>query len=463
MFKSITISAVLVAAVLGYVMQLPKVEIPEHMTGHTVVMRDDLISEEEAAGLMQTMKTMKRLPSNTNDLKFYKTRNEHVGEAVPMTEKGGCKHPLMVPNVNRTHCILAGRMDIGKHYIVTGGTLGLKEKYENLVSRLQSFGAYNFDFVKYEWMAKVFEGRNFQDSAKSVCPPTQQYLDPFQFNFIVQVPGQTVATHIDGVYFWGASRFDVPQWLLAAMKFSGLFEKRFIHQVQVVGYIHEWTENRAGEFVFWNHPTDTTPVKLPPKRLAGSALDGSKIIHAATDYSENARAPLLDKSDENVLEYLGDDKWGILVNGDVKHRYTTDDLRISVVYRARCFDSKEDSDRYGNQPDEERLTLNDILEIFREDLRKKNKLPDAPTALDLALLIQDTYIKYPLPPTSLFPVNYCLVPRMFPWTAFVFVPLEIMMYFLRSLRVPVLKVVFGVAHVLIRSSFLGYILLQLIC
>ena len=36
-------------------------------------------------------------------------------------------------------------------------------------------------------------------------------LDPFQFNLIVQLPGQTVAAHLDGVYFWGATRFQLPQ------------------------------------------------------------------------------------------------------------------------------------------------------------------------------------------------------------------------------------------------------------
>jgi hypothetical protein len=74
-----------------------------------------------------------------------------------------------------------------------------------------------------------------------VCPAQKQVLDPFQFNFILQVPGQTVAAHIDGAYFWGATRFQYPQWLLAVMVFSGLFKEQFVDQVQVVGYLHDWT------------------------------------------------------------------------------------------------------------------------------------------------------------------------------------------------------------------------------
>jgi hypothetical protein len=48
---------------------------------------------------------------------------------------------------------------------------------------------------------------------------------------VVQVPGQTVATHVDGVYFWGATRREFPQWLLACMLFSNLFADTFINQV----------------------------------------------------------------------------------------------------------------------------------------------------------------------------------------------------------------------------------------
>jgi hypothetical protein len=49
----------------------------------------------------------------------------------------------------------------------------------------------------------------------------------------MQVPGQTVPLHVDGAYFWGATRFQMPQWLLAAMVFSGLFQDLFVDQVSV--------------------------------------------------------------------------------------------------------------------------------------------------------------------------------------------------------------------------------------
>ncbi len=91
--------------------------------------------------------------------------------------------------------------------------------------------------------------------------------------------------HILGVYFWGADRFIFPQWLLAAMQFSGLWNDRFIDQVQVVAYLHSWERpETGGEFVYWD--TDSLqPKSLNPVPRGGSAIDGSKTVHAAKVFS----------------------------------------------------------------------------------------------------------------------------------------------------------------------------------
>jgi hypothetical protein len=36
--------------------------------------------------------------------------------------------------------VLPGRIDVGRHYIRYGGVAALREKYEQIVSRVQSFG-----------------------------------------------------------------------------------------------------------------------------------------------------------------------------------------------------------------------------------------------------------------------------------------------------------------------------------
>lgn len=114
----------------------------------------------------------------------------------------------------------------------------------------------------------------------------------------VKIP--IVAVHLDAPYFWGASRFHFPQWLLVCMVFSDLFYDKFVHQVQVVGYLHKWTVGRdkavgnGGEFVFYKNPTDandtrpssikstTMPIGVAtPFPRSGTLVDGSKVLHAA--------------------------------------------------------------------------------------------------------------------------------------------------------------------------------------
>ena len=115
------------------------------------------------------------------------------------------------------------------------GPDAIREPYEKMLSRVSSFGRYMFEKVDdYPTVVDLFAQDKFQNAAKSICPSDKQFLDPFQFNFIMQVPGQTVATHIDGAYFWGATRKTVPQWLLACMVFSGLFKDKFVDQVSII-------------------------------------------------------------------------------------------------------------------------------------------------------------------------------------------------------------------------------------
>ena len=92
-------------------------------------------------------------------------------------------------------------MLLGKHFILSGGCDGIKESYDQMIHRVTSFGRYNFfhdGFAeKHPVIGELFQDEKFLKLGRDVCPKDKQYLDPFQFNFIVQIPGQTVATHLD--------------------------------------------------------------------------------------------------------------------------------------------------------------------------------------------------------------------------------------------------------------------------
>lgn len=424
---------IVLAVALGiafYLNNFNRAVIPKHLTDYTAFAEDDLIPEDIATELMGMMKEFAVFQSNVDQSKAqgFKPTYEHVGEAQDILPDGTCAHPLLFPEATKTKCILPQRVDIGKHYILTGGLDGVKEKVSDGIDRVSSFGRYTFisDIEKYPAVKNLFTSEKFQSAAKRVCPKNDSYLDTFQFNYIMQVPGQTVAMHLDSPYFWGASRFNFPQWLLVAMVFSNLFRDKFVDQIQVVGYLHKWKEvakSDGGEFVYYLNSGDIGTVS--PAYRSGTFVDGSKVLHAAKIYRPHVKAPHMPKDQDCALRYLGDEQWVVKCDDNIVGNYTTNDLRISIVYRARCFDNEEEARRYNefqNNPDNI-MKLENILETFKQDLvatkgRSRESL-DAMKPIDLAFLIMDTYIRYPLPPKELafFPWNYCAVPLLYPWTA----------------------------------------------
>lgn len=381
------------------------------------------------------------------DVKFYKALREDIGEAVPpiVTDDPdaplACPHRFLVPNVNRTACVLPGRIDIGRsvawqgtitskhifslpcssprHYILTGGLHGHRETHDRLVSRVLSFGRYIFNPADYPVIRDLFSRDNFQAAARAVCPADQQTLDPFQFNLIVQVPGQTVPLHIDAPYFWGASRFEFPQWLLAAMVFSNLFKDRFINQVQVVAYFHEWNDVdvRSGNFAYFPEGSKN-PKQLLARPRAGSIIDGSKTVHAADVYLPESKPPVLDQAKRNALELVDDEVggWKLTSENQTVRHYKDDELRWTVVYRARCFASEAERTRYHEST--ERISFEDIVGVFEQDLIKRGSLSKAGDALAMdrlqfALLLLDTYVAYPFG-DAVVPLNYCALTKVWP-------------------------------------------------
>lgn len=423
--RTVVLVAVAAAAGIDWLLRrAAEVRLPKHMEGHPAVFVPELFGADTQAELLALLASEGEIPSNTADLKFYKTLHEHIGEAQAPNAGGACDHPYLLPSGGQ--CVLPGRFDIARNFAVSGGVSGIKENLQTLFRRLMSFGIYLFD-LESDRLAVVrglFESKVFADAALAVCPPDQQFLDPFQFNFIVQVPGQAVATHVDGVYFWGASRFSFPQWLLAVMQYSGLFQDAFVNQVQVVGYVSPWDTDRVaaapgnfGEFVYW---PDTTPggTRMAPLPRSGNSVDGSKLVHTTMPYMPNGddSPPAIekDKAQSSALKYNNaTQRWDLVVDGASLGSYADEDLRISIVYRARCFADADEAARFQTQlkDDSAQMDLEQVLAKLVKHGRTLTSSPPPPLddRLALAIWLVDTFVNYPLPDRSaaLLPFNVC--------------------------------------------------------
>ena len=209
------------------------------------------------------------------------------------------------------------------------------------------------------------------------------------------------------------------------MTFSGLFRDRFIDQVQVVAYLHEWTPTPQdrGDFVYYSQDSASFEM-IGAEPRSGSGIDGSKSIHAARTYRPHVAPPKLDKDKDSALVYdESTDKWDLKLDNEIIAKYNTTDLRTSIVYRARCFNSSEDALAFNGKKYHDKypdLSLHDVLSRFTKDLIHRGELSvknlNEISKLDLALLIINTYILYPLPPRDahIIPWNYCAMTRLYP-------------------------------------------------
>jgi hypothetical protein len=182
----------IVLAILG-VFLYPRISIPSHLSNHAALVELDLVPIDTATYLIQLMKELGEYHSNVNLAKGqgYAPTHEHIGEAVPINTDGSCTHPLLYPNSDQTMCILPERFDVGKHFVMTGGLDGSKENFQELVDRVSSFGRFMFsqNMDDYPVVKSLFESEKFVAASRKICPIEAPHLDPFQFNFIVQVPG----------------------------------------------------------------------------------------------------------------------------------------------------------------------------------------------------------------------------------------------------------------------------------
>lgn len=129
------------------------------------------------------------------------------------------------------------------------------------------------------------------------------------------------------------------------MKFSNLWEDKFVDQVQVVAYYHQWKDEaraRGGQFALW---TDTgEPHLVNPDSGTASIVDGSKNVHTATVYWPDHPAgppPVIDKEKDVFLAFrdqtkVDDDEgeltWDVIQDGKILRSYNESEIRFSLVY-----------------------------------------------------------------------------------------------------------------------------------
>jgi len=210
---------------------------------------------------------------------------------------------------------------------------------------------------------------------------------------------------------------------------SGLFKDIRIPQIQGVAYLHRWDPadtSNGGGFFFYPKGNDEDPVLYPARFNNAIVVDGAVVVHGTEPFRPHLSdsLPFIDKSFKHELTYRPEtDDWVMnKVVGEGKKddlaTYKTSDLRISLVWRARCFATQQERDQWHNVT--QHLSLESVLSTLTEDLRSRSLIAkDAnPEPFDLALLILNHYVRYPvLEKNPIKQHNFCLLPSLYPFLA----------------------------------------------
>jgi len=199
----------------------------------------------------------------------------------------------------------------------------------------------------------------------------------------INAPMPAGPMHMDNPSFFGATREDYPLPFLRVMGFSGLFEPWRIVRASTLCWFYEGT---GGSFDYWPEGLDG-PMRseYPPFGNVALCADTDRMYHRIGAVGDPAAAsPRISVAAQ--IQSDGDGNWSILENGEVRATYPSHAIRFSILWKAAIGERASDVDN---------LTLDRIMGIFAEDLRRRNvdlRMPSDPlTDTTWILLLQRTY------------------------------------------------------------------------
>ncbi len=176
---------------------------------------------------------------------------------------------------------LTQRHDAVLNHLRTGGRRRRDEPIAQLAART------NYFREEYAYgTAPLIDGiepflfhESFVDAARRVHG--RAVIEPAIVFANLMVPGQELAVHTDVPEFRGANRKLHPQWLLVAMRHSGLFEEWRMPIATGVAWFHDAdaTNEKGGEFAFWPDGPGAAPVSRAVTTDTALVLDTDSVFH----------------------------------------------------------------------------------------------------------------------------------------------------------------------------------------
>jgi hypothetical protein len=205
-----------------------------------------------------------------------------------------------------------------------------------------------------------------------------EVVSPLAMMTNLNAPSPAGPPHLDLPFFRGAHQREVPSWMLAPMGYSGLFHRWAIPVASVITWFYQ---GPGGEFEYWPDGFDR------PSQRVGRLAENQAVI-ADNEYTYHRVCQVGSPEGfcpDNRVPYtatlgLDGDRW-VIRDGDVEIAgYEQGAVRISVLWKAYCFEDQAASEAFTSGKDS--LTPAQIVDIFQHDLRQRGVEVDPPASLD---------------------------------------------------------------------------------
>jgi hypothetical protein len=315
---------------------------------------------------------------------------------VDLCERFGCyrmyvEHEQLETEIGRG---LSQRHDAFMNFLRTGGLSHTEESGYTLAARTSYFReeyAYGEE-VRIEGIEAFLHHPGLVEAARAVHG--RPVIEPAIAYANLMVPGQELAVHSDVPEFRGCNRKVMPQWLLVVMHHSGLFDAWRLPIATGIAWFHDCD---GGELVYW--PDGPTGPRCAHRVRSNTAmvLDTDTVFHGVDRIADIDEGAMPRLRPGMTLDCAGPRSWVVrTADGAVVQRYTWEELRFSVSWKAYCF--RDDAERAAWRDHRDDITIDAVLDRLVGDLHARGRVAlDVARDPELGLVLIDEYVKFPVP------------------------------------------------------------------
>jgi len=221
--------------------------------------------------------------------------------------------------------------------------------------------------IVFDGAEPFFHNPRFIDAARQSFQA--EVVRPWAMMTNLNFPAAASPPHLDLPFFRGLNNREVPGWMLAPMGYSGLFQDWAIPVASAITWFYD---GEGGEFEYWPNGRDAPSETVrPPYDNHCVVADNEYMYHrvgatgAPAEYWPKDSVPYHAR-----LELTRDRRqWRLQQDGETLAVLPYRKVRLSVLWKAFCFDTQAMADSYDDHSHD--LTPTQVVDIFCEDLKSR--------------------------------------------------------------------------------------------